>query len=256
MSFNLTLSDVPTHIVLWRGDEAKKESTLSHDSELIKSLVERITTLEKLVDKLMNQELLSGLTMRRRENSIGSLSAVQDSDTTKLFQVLIEKPFVQQNESEFVENMGVSMLNTAFDLGDDGVVEDEVIEEEVEEEEEELVEEEEEEVVEEEVEVEEEEVEVEEVEVEEEEVEVEEVEVEEEEVEVEEVEVEEEEEEVEEEEEEEEEALELDEFEYKGVTYFRDAENKVYQIDTDGDLDDTPIGIWSVEKGKVLRYAK
>ena len=242
MSFNLTLSDVPTHIVLWRGDEAKKESTLSHDSELIKSLVERITTLEKLVDKLMNQELLSGLTMRRRENSIGSLSAVQDSDTTKLFQVLIEKPFVQQNESEFVENMGVSMLNNAFDLGDDGVVEDEVIEEEVEEEEEELVEEEEEEVVEEEVEVEEEEVEVEEVEVEEEEVEVEEVEVEEEEV--------------EEEEEEEEEALELDEFEYKGVTYFRDAENKVYQIDTDGDLDDTPIGIWSVEKGKVLRYAK
>ena len=58
------------------------------------------------------------------------------------------------------------------------------------------------------------------------------------------------------EEEEVEEALELDEFEYKGVTYYRDSENQVYQVDVDGDLDDTPIGVWSVEKGKILKYAK
>jgi hypothetical protein len=56
--------------------------------------------------------------------------------------------------------------------------------------------------------------------------------------------------------EEEEQALELTEFEYKGVTYFRDPENQVYQVDTDGDLDDTPIGLWSEEKQKVLRFAK
>jgi hypothetical protein len=59
-----------------------------------------------------------------------------------------------------------------------------------------------------------------------------------------------------EEEEEEEEAVELDEFEYKGVTYFKDAENQVYQVDADGDLDDSPIGVWSEEKGKILKYAK
>ena len=60
----------------------------------------------------------------------------------------------------------------------------------------------------------------------------------------------------EEEEEEEEDAVELDEFEYKGVTYFKDSENQVYQVDADGDLDDTPIGVWSEEKGKILKYAK
>ena len=53
-----------------------------------------------------------------------------------------------------------------------------------------------------------------------------------------------------------EEALELEEFEYKGVTYFRDTENQVYQVDSDGDLDDTPIGIWNADKQKVLKYAK
>jgi len=57
----------------------------------------------------------------------------------------------------------------------------------------------------------------------------------------------------EEEEEEEEEALELTEFEWKGVTYYRDSENLVYQKDGD-DLDDAPIGVWNVEKQKLLRY--
>jgi hypothetical protein len=58
---------------------------------------------------------------------------------------------------------------------------------------------------------------------------------------------------VEEEEEEEEEVLELSEFEWKGVSYYRDKENLVYQKDGD-DLEDTPIGVWSEEKQKLLRY--
>uniref|UniRef100_A0A6C0KJZ3 Uncharacterized protein n=1 Tax=viral metagenome TaxID=1070528 RepID=A0A6C0KJZ3_9ZZZZ len=57
-----------------------------------------------------------------------------------------------------------------------------------------------------------------------------------------------------EEEEEEAEGEELTEFEYKGTTYYRDSEKLVYGVDDDGDLDDTPIGVWSEEKQKVLRY--
>lgn len=56
--------------------------------------------------------------------------------------------------------------------------------------------------------------------------------------------------------EEEEVALELEEFEFKGATYFRDTENLVYQKDADDDLDDTPIGIWNEAKQKVIRYAR
>lgn len=53
----------------------------------------------------------------------------------------------------------------------------------------------------------------------------------------------------EEEEVEEEEAVELEEFTYKNKTYYKDGENQVYQIGSDGELDDTPIGIWN-EKTK------
>jgi hypothetical protein len=59
-----------------------------------------------------------------------------------------------------------------------------------------------------------------------------------------------------EEEEEEEEAVEYEEIEYKGVTYYKDSENQVYVLDADGDLDDTPVGVWNEEKKKVLKYAK
>jgi hypothetical protein len=65
------------------------------------------------------------------------------------------------------------------------------------------------------------------------------------------------EEEVEEEKEEEEEEVveqqELTEFEYKGMVLYRDGENKVYQMDEDGELVDTPIGVWNEAKQKVLR---
>jgi hypothetical protein len=58
------------------------------------------------------------------------------------------------------------------------------------------------------------------------------------------------------EEEEAEEAVEYEEIEYKGVTYYKDSENQVYVLDADGDLDDTPVGVWNEEKKKVLKYAK
>ena len=49
------------------------------------------------------------------------------------------------------------------------------------------------------------------------------------------------------------EAEQLSPFDYKGVTYYKDSENLVYRIDDDGDLDDTPIGVWNEEKQKVLK---
>ena len=63
------------------------------------------------------------------------------------------------------------------------------------------------------------------------------------------------EEEVEEEEEEEvkEEAqeVELEEFIYKKKTYYKDAENQVYQTDSDGNLDDSPIGVWNEQTQRI-----
>ena len=61
---------------------------------------------------------------------------------------------------------------------------------------------------------------------------------------------------VQEEQEEQEEVVEeqeLTEFEYKGMILYRDGENKVYQMDEDGELVDTPIGVWNETKQKVLR---
>ena len=58
-----------------------------------------------------------------------------------------------------------------------------------------------------------------------------------------------------EEEEEEEEGVELEEFEYKGQTYFRDGDNQVYQAGDDGEVDvDKTIGVWDENKQKVLKY--
>jgi len=69
-------------------------------------------------------------------------------------------------------------------------------------------------------------------------------------------ELEEEEEEAEVEEEEEEEAeeteeLELTAFEYKGITYYRDADNNVY-ADEDGEVSDEPFGVWNEARQRIL----
>jgi hypothetical protein len=184
MSFNLSITDKPTHVVVWTDS--------SNVSDLVKTLTDRVASLEDTVSKLINKGLLSGIEMHRREDSI---SVVQESDSKDLFKELIEKSQIKQ--------VYIQPCVTGIEAEAEEVEVDELEEE-----------------VEEEVDVEEEEVDVEEEEVEE------------------------------------EEALELDEFEYKGVTYFRDTENQVYQVDSDGDLDDTPIGVWNAEKQKVLKYAK
>jgi hypothetical protein len=59
---------------------------------------------------------------------------------------------------------------------------------------------------------------------------------------------------VEAEDEEEDEVVEYKEVEWKGVTYYVDAENQAYQMDSDGDLIDTPIGVWREETKKLVRY--
>jgi flagellar biosynthesis GTPase FlhF len=63
------------------------------------------------------------------------------------------------------------------------------------------------------------------------------------------------------EQEEEEEAMEeevvtFESFEYKGETYYKDPDGQVYQADADGDLDETPIGVWNEAKQKIQKYAK
>jgi len=57
---------------------------------------------------------------------------------------------------------------------------------------------------------------------------------------------------VEEEEEAEDEAEELEEFEYKGATYYRDGEKNVFMTDEDGELIPTPIGVWSEVKKRII----
>ena len=53
-----------------------------------------------------------------------------------------------------------------------------------------------------------------------------------------------------------EEAEELEEFEYKGTSYWKDSQNQVYITDESGDLVDQPYGVWSDEKKKLLKYPK
>ncbi len=53
--------------------------------------------------------------------------------------------------------------------------------------------------------------------------------------------------------EEEGEALELEEFEYKGSTYYRDSDNNVYMADEDGDVNvEEPIGVWNEAKQRIV----
>ena len=57
---------------------------------------------------------------------------------------------------------------------------------------------------------------------------------------------------VEEEEGAEDEAEELEEFEYKGATYYRDGEKNVFMTDEEGELIPTPIGVWSEVKKRII----
>jgi hypothetical protein len=57
--------------------------------------------------------------------------------------------------------------------------------------------------------------------------------------------------EVEEEEVEEAQEVELEEFIYKKKTYYKDGENQVYQMDSEGNLDESPIGMWNEQTQRI-----
>jgi hypothetical protein len=49
-----------------------------------------------------------------------------------------------------------------------------------------------------------------------------------------------------------EEGEELEEFEYKGSTYYRDGDNNVFMADEEGELVTTPVGVWSEVKKRII----
>ena len=189
MSFNLTITDKPTHVVVWTDS--------TNVSDLVQTLTERVACLEEVVSKLVNTGLLSGIEMRRREDSI---SLVQESDSKDIFKELIEKHIPVEVAAEgteaAAEGTEAAAEGTEADIDDDKDAEGtEDVEVDANQEEED-------------------------------------------------------------ENDDEDAALELEEFEDKGVTYYKDTDNQVYQLGEDGDLDDTAIGVWNEEKQKVLKYAK
>jgi len=213
----------PTHIIMWQDDTV---------SSLVTSLTSRVDALEKLLaEKDMRTPLISGIDMKRRSDSIGCLSAILPTsvNTETVFKELLSAP------------LDLKTITIAPRMGQDSVMysdcptseaDEAEADDEADDADDEGVEEDDAEGADapaglddaEGAEAE--------------------------------AEADEDEEEEEEEEEEDAEALELEEFEYKGVTYYRDAELQVYQLDTDGDLDETPIGVWNESKQKVLKYAK
>ena len=271
MSIHLSLSDVPTHVVLWQEKEKL--------TQLVESLVQRIGTLEASVNSLLTKTkkdtpLLSGIDTRR---GVPPLNIVQEADPRNLLKELIETAplpglsalptvsalpgniyevtngdsnikVVQVSDTKntmatpsiytsmlvdsercYVEakneertrrkrDMFGSQASSTVATETTQNSEDEEIEIEEEQEQEQADAEEEEQEVEEQQEVE--------VDADAEE----------------------------DAQEEEEQQEELTEFEFKGVTYWRDSENQVYKVDDDGDLDDTPIGLWSSEKNKILKF--
>jgi hypothetical protein len=50
---------------------------------------------------------------------------------------------------------------------------------------------------------------------------------------------------------EEEQEVELEEFIYKKKTYYKDGENQVYQMDSEGNLDESPIGMWNEQTQRI-----
>jgi hypothetical protein len=185
MSFNLTITDKPTHVVVWTDS--------TNVSDLVQTLTERVACLEEVVSKLVNTGLLSGIEMRRREDSI---SLVQESDSKDIFKELIEKHVPVEVAAEGTKDEAEGTEADVEEAAAEGTdVEDVEVDANQDEEDED-------------------------------------------------------------EDEDEDAALELEEFEYKGVTYYKDTDNQVYQVGEDGDLDDTAIGVWNEEKQKVLKYAK
>jgi hypothetical protein len=226
---SLSINDVetmkkPTHIIMWQDDNV---------SSLVTSLTARVEALEKLLSKEFRTPLISGIDMKRRSDSLDCLSAVlPTANAASVFQELLSVPLdlkviniaprMGQDSimySDSANNMPSSVASGATDEDADAEAEEEAeadADAEAEAEADADADADAEEEADAEAEADD----------------------------------------VEEEDEAEEEALELEEFEYKGVTYYRDSELQVYQLDTDGDLDETAIGVWNESKQKVLKYAK
>ena len=238
VSVNLTQvpsSTTPLHIVMWKGAD---ESRLQ-----VQSLLDRITTLESMVAGLLESQKSSvwfpqclrptpaGLDVISRRESAGN-----DSDFGSLLSHIVRpsapKPTELASMDEDTQLEGDTQLED--EVEGDAEVEDEVeegdaevaeddaqLEAEVEEGDAQL---------EAEAEVEEGDAEVED-EVEEDDADAEVAEVEDEEV-----------------------VEEYKEVEWKGRTYYVDSQSEVYEMDSDGDLIDTPIGVWREETKKLIRY--
>jgi flagellar biosynthesis GTPase FlhF len=196
------------------------ESLISSKStDKVEILISKIQVLEAKVDELMSS----------KKEELPSIIGIPNYD---LYNRDNLKNFSVKVENDYCNNVLLSSDEETVDLLNKNIeVEEEEEEEKVEEQVEEQEEEQEEQVEEQEEQVEEQE---------------------EEEQEEEEQEEEEKEEEEKEEEEQEEEEEALIEFEYKGMVLYRDGENKVYQIDDEGELVDTPIGVWNDVKQKVI----
>jgi len=264
----LPSSTTPLHIVLWKGVDTATPTVTStavpsgaeplnlETNETIKRLLDRITVLESMVSGLLETQKSSiwfspglrptptGIEVVSRRESVGEESNIG----TVLSQLV--RPSGSSNQSD-VRTVTIAPLGTSVPPTttaargpepEAGAEAEEEVEAEAEEEQVEVEEEAEEEQVEEQQ-VEEEQVE------EQEEAEVEEQVEEQEEAEVEEEQVEE-----AEEAELEEEVIEYKEVQWKGQTYYVDGNEQAYEMDSDGDLVDTPIGVWREATQKLVRY--
>jgi pyruvate/2-oxoglutarate dehydrogenase complex dihydrolipoamide acyltransferase (E2) component len=219
-TFSVPATNTPTHIVVWQ------DSTVASASTNVVMLTDRIAALENAISKISapslasspssppaasaaldaNTPLISGINMRRRDDSIGSLSALHPPDVRNILNALIT-PLVSLDlgSSEPMEVDHASSADADAEDADEANAED--AEEANAEDAEETSQ-------------------LDDADAEDADADA------------------------------EEEGIELEEFEYKGETYYKDAENLVYKMDADGDLDDQPIGIWNEEKKKVLKYSK
>ena len=236
VSVNLTQlpnATTPLHIVLWKGAEKEDQ---------VKSLLDRISALESMVTSLVESRKSSlwfpsnlrptptGLEVVSRRESMGGESDIgtvlsqivrPTDDDVRTVTIVSEQQKVQPTSvapaSPEEEEAEVNLAECVQD--EEVEVEEEQVDEEVE-------------------------VEVEEAEVKEAAVEVEEAEVEVKPTDEESTEF------------DEEEVVEYKEIEWKGKTYYVDAQNEVYEMDSDGDLVETPIGLWREETKKLVRYTK
>ena len=219
-TFSVPATNTPTHIVVWQDSTVNSSSASTN----VVMLTDRIAALENAISKIsgssapapldasapadQNTPLISGINMRRRDDSIGSLSALHPPDVRTILNALITSPILDSSEPMQVDDASSVNAEDADDADDEGVADeadaDEADEANAEEETSQLDEADADAEAEEDA----------------------------------------------------EEGIELEEFEYKGETYYKDPENLVYKMDADGDLDDQPIGIWNEEKKKVLKYSK